>query len=840
MSNFGDHPAGFFGDSSFYNGVAKQSLRFDAGSSPYLTRTPSSASNRRTFTFSVWIKRGVLDGDNVSGSNDTPIFSASSANGQPVDVFRTMSHLVDGANILMLYANPSGSTDYSEETNASIRDTSAWYHIVMAVDTTQSTAGNRVKFYINGTLQTAVGQNYAQIPQNHDFHFNNTVAQEIGRNAGNTGRYFDGYMAEVNFVDGTQYDASYFGETKNGVWIAKTPNVTYGTNGYRLQFKNTGTGTASASTIGADTSGNTNHFTSSGIVASDCNMPDSPENGFANINPLNVTDSTSPTFSEGNLKTVVSNDGSKWGGSSTIGASSGKYYFEVLATQSSNVHIGVADETAVREGARIDDHNVTTGGNAVYYRSNDGNKRVITNGSQVTSSYASTYTTTDIIGVAFDVDGSEVTFFKNNSSLGAITIPTTTENLFIALSGGTGNAQNTFHLNAGADSSFAGNKTAQGNTDGNGIGDFYYAPPSGFLALCTANLPEPTISPNAGDGEQADDYFNTVLYSGNGGTNAITGVGFQPDFVWTKLRSQAGSHSLADVIRGGTAVIRSDLTNAEVTRANHIQSFDSDGFTLGADGTSNLNGSTNVAWNWKANGTGVSNTDGSITSTVSANTDAGFSIVTYTGNGSAGATVGHSLGTKPEMIILKERNASGNWVTYHEYANANAQNGYIALNLTSAWTSNSASWNNTSPTSSVFTLGNGTDVNTNNHTMLAYCFHSVVGYSKLGTYIGNSSSTGDGTFVYLGFKPSFVMLKDIGGGEWGMFDNTRNTFNVVNKLLNAQSNGAEYSGDTNRDLDFLSNGFKLRNGSALVFNNSARTYIYMAFAETSFKYALGR
>jgi len=164
---------------NFYNGVAKQSLRFDDGSSAYLTRTPSSASNRRTFTFSVWIKRGVLDGDNVSGSNDTPIFSASSANGQPVDVFRTMSHLVDGANILMLYANPSGSTDYSEETNASIRDTSAWYHIVMAVDTTQSTAGNRVKFYINGTLQTAVGQNYAQIPEDHDFHFNNTVAQEI-------------------------------------------------------------------------------------------------------------------------------------------------------------------------------------------------------------------------------------------------------------------------------------------------------------------------------------------------------------------------------------------------------------------------------------------------------------------------------------------------------------------------------------------------------------------------------------------------------------------------------------------------------------------------------------
>ena len=471
--------------SGFYNGVATTSLRFDAGSSPYLTRTPSSASNRRTFTFSVWIKRGVLDGDNVSGSNDTPIFSASSANGQPVDVFRTMSHLVDGANILMLYANPSGSLDYSEETKRSLRDVTSWYHIVMAVDSTQGTAGNRVKFYINGTLQTAVGQNYAQIPQNHDFHFNNTVAQEIGRNAGNTGRYFDGYMAEVNFVDGTQYAASDFGETKNGIWIAKTPSVTYGTEGFRLQFKNTGTGTASASTIGADTSGNNNHFTSSGIAASDCAMPDSPENNFCTINSIreDTLVNGSVALSEGNLQSVDASTtyGRHWSG--TFGMSTGKWYWEVLAhTLGGNyANIGLGNDTEKQSVA------VSSGSINVYYGA-DG-KRNPRAANTETTNYGATYADDDIIGIAFDADNESVTFYKNNSSQGAVgsVLVQSTGPYFPSVGDGQNSTTYKYVANFGQDSSFAGNKTAQGNTDGNGIGDFYYAPPSGYLALCSAN-----------------------------------------------------------------------------------------------------------------------------------------------------------------------------------------------------------------------------------------------------------------------------------------------------------------------------------------------------------------
>ena len=242
--------AQLFQSTEFYNGVAKQSLRFEMGDSAYLYRTPSSAGNRRTFTFSAWIQRGNCDENNVGGGSDTTIFSAGTSS--VFDTLRFVSQSFTSIkNILQLYTF-DGSNDYSEEVNRGFRDSGSWYHS-FAVDTTQSTAGNRVKYYVNGTLQTAVGQYYAQVPQNYQTSYNNTEPQWIGRNINSTGRYFDGYMAEVNFVDGTQYDASYFGETKNGVWIAKEPNVTYGTNGFRLQFKEVG-GSANSSGIGADTS----------------------------------------------------------------------------------------------------------------------------------------------------------------------------------------------------------------------------------------------------------------------------------------------------------------------------------------------------------------------------------------------------------------------------------------------------------------------------------------------------------------------------------------------------------------------------------------------------------
>ncbi len=354
-----------------------------------------------------------------------------------------------------------------------------------------------------------------------------------------------------------------------------------------------------------------------------------------------------------------------------------------------------------------------------------------------------------------------------------------------------------------------------------------------YLSLSTANLPDPVIDP--AQGSSPEDYFNTVLYTGNGSTNAITGVGFQPDFVWTKYRSQAGSHSLADVIRGGTKVLRSDLTDAEATRASHIQSFDSDGFTLGADGTSNLNGRTCVSWNWKANGTGVSNTDGSITSTVSANTTSGFSIVSYSGNGTAGATVGHGLDQKPQLFILKARNGVREWPVYSETLGATK---FLLLNGTNAATTAVQPFNNTEPTNQVFTVGSSNSANDSALNYIAYCFHSVEGFSKFSSYVGNGSS--DGPFVYTGFRPAFVMVKKTDGAGvdgWTITDTNRDPINVADQRIQAQSSSAE-AGDVDL-VDFLSNGFKIRYNGQMN-NQSGTTYIYMAFAENPFKYSNAR
>ena len=322
-------------------------------------------------------------------------------------------------------------------------------------------------------------------------------------------------------------------------------------------------------------------------------------------------------------------------------------------------------------------------------------------------------------------------------------------------------------------------------------------------------------------------YFNSVLYTGNGvgGTN-ITGVGFQPDLVWIKRRSATEFHVWNDAVRGVPKNIYSNSTNAEDS-GSLMSAIISDGFTVQTDGSVNFNGSTYVAWNWLANNTsGSTNTSGSITSTVAANTTAGFSIVKYTGTG-ANATVGHGLGVAPSMIIVKRRDSTANWFVYHASI---GNNGYVMLNLTDAKDQpNSTVWNNTSPTSSLFSLGTSSGPNASGGTYIAYCFAEVKGFSKFGSYTGNGST--DGTFVYTGFKPAFVLLKSSSAAyNWHMFDSKRNTYNVVTADLLPNASNAEDNG--NNVIDFLSNGFKLRIASAGW--NDANTYIYMAFAENPF------
>ena len=591
----------FGAEASFYNGIATQSLRFDDGSSHKLTRTFSSdVDNDKKMTISVWAKRGNVD----TGSTQVILANYTAV--------RFLGELCFDTNTDRIRFDPGGNGDgssnaYRVATTAEFRDVGSWYHIVLAYDTTQSTDTDRVKIYVNGEQQTVAADGSGQSfpPQNyaHEYSYNgaNNTIGEFG--AGFNSGYLDGYLSEFNFIDGLTLDPTYFGETKNGVWIAKEYTGSYGTNGYRLEFKNTSVGTGSSSTIGADTSGNDNHWTSSGIAAHDCNMPDSPENNWCTLNPLELDENNSGAATlEGNLKwtNVNANIGSTFG----FGNQGGKYYWEYLYVSSTdgNHYQGV---TLQKDGISLT--NAYSTGIALYF--NDGTTRV--DGTSGTG-FGGQIGADNIIQFKLDLDNGTLQFGKNNTYIDALTLPTSVGGwraggIQAAGSGGT----RVFVANYGQDSSFAGNKTAQGNTDENGLGDFYYAVPSGFLAVCSANLPEPTIGPNSAT--QADDYFNTVLWTGNGSnSHGITGVGFKPDWVWIKERTNASSQYLIDSSRGlGTGdsfrALLSDNVDSEYTGLNdQLRTLDSDGFTLDDNTDTNFyvnrNNETYVAWNWKANG----------------------------------------------------------------------------------------------------------------------------------------------------------------------------------------------------------------------------------------------
>ena len=332
------------------------------------------------------------------------------------------------------------------------------------------------------------------------------------------------------------------------------------------------------------------------------------------------------------------------------------------------------------------------------------------------------------------------------------------------------------------------------------------------------------------------DYFNTKLYTGNSSTQTISSVGFQPDFTWLKHRSGATAHMLFDSIRGALYRLQSNSSNSSVSAANTLTSWNSDGFALGTENDTNGSGRLFASWNWKANGAGSSNTDGSITSTVSANTTAGFSIVAYTGNETAGATVGHGLGSVPAMIIVKSRSVGDGWRIYHHKVSSDPETDYLVLNNSNAVADSHGYWNDTAPTSSVFSLGAAGEVNTNGSTNIAYCFTEKQGYSKFGSYVGNANA--DGTFVYLGFKPRFVITKRTDNtSDWVMMDSKRNPSNVMDTDLFANGSDADTTA-SNYSVDFLSNGWKFR-GTSGGKNANGGTFIYMAFAENPFVTSTG-
>jgi hypothetical protein len=405
-------------------------------------------------------------------------------------------------------------------------------------------------------------------------------------------------------------------------------------------------------------------------------------------------------------------------------------------------------------------------------------------------------------------------------------------------------------FNAGQDSTFSGAITAGGNADGNGFGDFKYAPPSGFLALCSANLPiSDDIDPAQTDDDFGEKLFSPIIWTGNGSTNNITGLGFQPDLVWTKGRSTTYNNRIWDSSRGVQKYLDADSFDAEATLSTGLTAFDSDGFTLGSGGSQNSNGATYVAWCWRLNGgTTASNTSGDINSTTQASDKTGLSIVTYTGNGSQGQSIGHSLTKAPEMVWFKNRDQGStplemDWIvalstsTGSPFASLSGSSQCLELNNSNNLASKYRNEGNFTPTTSTFSVpANGNApywFNRSGDDYVAYCWHSVEGFSKFGLYEGNGDA--DGTFVYTGFRPRMLFVKsaDSASGDWIVIDTVRSTSNLTNAGLSWNANYAEAT--SNRECDIVSNGFKIRTSNTNL-NKSSETYLFGAWGDVSFKY----
>jgi hypothetical protein len=787
-----------------------KSLRFRRSASATLTRTPGSSSNLQKWTWSGWVKRGSL-------TLEVGLFGAG-LNADPTQNYTILEFQANGT--ILVNGVVSGAQQFALITNAVYRDPAAWYHVIWSVDTTQATSSNRMALYVNGVLQTLSTASYPA--QNANTYVNSTNVNVIGDifNAGSP--YFDGYMAEINFVDGQQLTPTSFGSFSGtgGVWQPIAYTGTYGTNGYYLKFTNT----TSTATLGNDSSGNGNTWTVNNISltagATYDSMTDVPTltsatvANYSVINPLNTQSNLAVT--NGNLQ--VTNSTSNWRSTvGTFGATSGKWYWEVSPNSGANFLIGFAKSSF--SGLPDNQYSGTTTDSYGY---GDGGS-VFNNGSG--TAYGNTFTNGDIIGVALDLDNGKAYFSKNGTWQNSGDPVTQTNPAFTSLSGTILPAAGVYGV-----AGFAFNF---------GQRAFAYTPPTGFVALNTYNLPTPTIA-------AGNKYMDATLYTGAGGNSSITNAGlFKPDLTWIKGRSNTGSHVLQDSVRGAgsSTKLSSNSTNAENNAAadatdpiyGYISAFNSNGFSV-VDGTTpaqtNKSGITYVGWQWQAGqSSGSTNTNGSITSTVSVNTTAGFSIIKYVGNGSTG-TIGHGLGVAPKLVIVRRYNAILDWITWHTSIPITQS---LLLNATDAATTSTDYFNSTAPTSTVISLGVNNGINGTAYNNICYAWAEIAGFSAFGSYTGNAST--DGPFVYTGFRPKFVLIKNASAvAYWVIFDTTRGTYNIVGPELYPNVSDLE---DTSDRLDILSNGFKIRVTSAFV-NGSGNTLIYAAFAENPFKYALAR
>ena len=786
--------------------VIPRSLRFRSSASAYLNRTFGTPTDNKKWTYSVWFKRGIMgtalmlyDGG-ASGDPNNNLY---------VQIFPATS------DFITIVQNTSAATDVAATTTAIFRDPAAWYHLVVVYDSANATATDRVQLWMNGTRLSVT---YATGPfaintasQNNK----NGSVNLIGRYA-TAIQYFDGYFAEVNFIDGQALTPTSFGATNatTGVWAPIKYTGTYGTNGFHLDFNSYATTAA----LGTDTSGNgntwtTNNFSVTAGVTYD-SMIDVPTvsstgSNYATYSPIGAP-SSGMTVTDGNLKTTPT--GASWTAArSGFAIPSGKVYFEFTCTV-----LNAAGYSAVGIDSLATPiaSTVTRLGQSATSWAWLTDARTDNNSSPI-SSVGTSIVVNDVIMCAVDLPNGMIWWGKNGTWFNSGSPAAGTGTQYSNVSGTvtpaiTSYAPNpdTFYLNSGQRA-------------------FTYTPPSGYSALNTYNLPTPTIL-------KGNTVMDATLYTGTGASLSVTNAaGFQPDLVWVKSRSAATDHAWYDSVRGVQKQLESNQTGAETTETTGLTAFGSGGFTVGALAQMNTSAATYVGWQWKGSGTTVSNASGTITSTVCVNPTAGFSVLTYTGTGVT-ATIGHSLGVAPSMVITKNKSAVTSWRIYHAFSNATPQN-YALYFDTSAATAESAFMNNTAPTSAVFTAG--TNICGSASVFVSYCFAPIAGYSAFGSYTGNGSA--DGPFVFTGFRPKWVLVKMTSATSyWQVLDTSRSPYNLAAEDLMPNLPDAEVAvGAGYNQIDILSNGFKFRNTNC---NSAAGVYIYAAFAESPFKNSLAR
>lgn len=677
-------------------------------------------------------------------------------------------------NDQLSFENWETSYQFQRRTNRLFRDPSAYYHIVAHLNTNNPVVSERVKIWVNGVEETSFSNSVNPGLLGYQNNRINTAnVHYIGRSS-SISNQFDGYLSDFYFIDGQALTPTDFGEfDADNNWKAKDFTGTFGTNGFHLDFAN-------PSNLGEDRSGNNNDWTTTNITTSD-QVSDSPSNNLLTLSPLEI--SSVGSLKEGN--TQFDSDTTPLGQRchGTHYVSSGRWYFEWnCIVVGSEIYVGITSNSL--------ENSFNSNGSYVAIQGG-----TIRNGATNIQTGLTALTNGDVVGVALDLDANTLQFYLNNVAYGtSISIPSGAYTPYIADGGSTSVVEGKIIVSSD---------------------DWTYAAPLGHQELSIENIrAQENYTIN-----KPSDYFDVITYTGDGvNPRSITGLDFQPDLVWIKNRSDAFWNSLWDSTRGTGSVLHSNNSNAEGVGSDGVlTSFDGNGFTIDTGVTSdvwtNEINDNYVAWCWRESNT------------------TGFDIVGYTGNGSA-RTINHNLGQTPEMMILKDRTTGGGtnrWIVYHKDIDATPENNYLHLDGTEASLSSTVLFNNTAPTSTNFSVGASTTLNTNTNEYIAYLFSSIPGLIKVGSYEGNGSS--NGPFVYTGFKPRYLMVKSLQSStNWLVVDTERDGLNVTAAPLSP--NVASVENTFIFEADFLSNGFKIRN-SGVDANGSGQTIIFLAVAEDS-------